>query len=98
VDGDTFGAALATGVSFFGVGRENLVGLAKNGDDDRLVDDLAGDKGPIGFLWWALDGCVEGGVCFGVGGDFGVRVNSAGRLGVDATLAEGGTAFVGGVL
>jgi hypothetical protein len=97
-DGDALGAVLAAGVSFFGVGRENLVGLAKNGDDDRLVDDLAGDNGPIDLLWWVLEGCVEGGVCFGVGGDFGVRVNSAGRFGVDAILGEGAKAFAGGVL
>jgi hypothetical protein len=50
VDGDTFGAALPIAVSFFGVDRENRVGLCKNGDDDRLVDDLAGDNGPIDFL------------------------------------------------
>jgi len=40
----------------------------------------------------------EGGVSFGVTGDFGVRANSPGRFGVEMTRGEGATIFVGGVL
>jgi len=32
------------------------VGLGKNGDDERLVDDFAGDNGPIDFLCCVLEG------------------------------------------